>query len=58
LEELIEEGKPVPKLLDGDITNIPFNWRRNSQDVAFWVSLGSSIASIALTITAFIAIRR
>ncbi|RAV23900.1 hypothetical protein DQE84_18485, partial [Staphylococcus warneri] len=28
LEDLIEDGRPIPKLADGDIISVPFNWRK------------------------------
>src|SRR4051812_47979408 len=28
MESIIEEGGAIPKLKDGDIINVPYNWRR------------------------------
>lgn len=29
LEDLMEEGDKVPRLQDGDIVNVPYNWRKD-----------------------------
>ena len=43
LEDLIEEGKSIPKLADGDVVNVPFNWRKDYQDFTFFMSVVSSL---------------
>ena len=54
LEDLIEDGEKVPKIMDGDVINIPYNWRR---DIATFFTItgfisgitGFALAMIALT---------
>jgi len=52
LEDLIEDGKPIPKLMDGDIVNIPFNWRRDWADFQFITSMFVSVSTLLLSIYA------
>lgn len=54
LEDLIEDGDPVPKLIDGDVITVPFNWRKDIQTIltvtGFFTSItGVILSAIALT---------
>lgn len=54
LEDLIEDGEKVPKLLDGDVISVPYNWRRDMQTfftITGFISgiTGFALAMIALT---------
>lgn len=54
LEDLIEDGEKIPKILDGDVISVPFNWRRDMQNfftiTGFITSItGFALAMIALT---------
>ncbi|MBY0370173.1 hypothetical protein K2X33_05765 [bacterium] len=51
LEGLIEEGGAIPKLTDGDIINVPHNWRRDYQEFIFFTSIFTSLTSLVLSIT-------
>jgi hypothetical protein len=50
LEDLIAEGGSVPKLKDGDIVNVPFNWKQDYQEFLFFTSIFSSLTGLALSI--------
>jgi hypothetical protein len=52
LEDLIEEGKAIPKLADGDVINVPFNWRRNYQQFMFYTQVLFSITGFLLAVVA------
>ncbi len=52
LENLLEEGKPIPKLVDGDVINVPFNWRRDMNTVLNITSFVTAITSFALAMVA------
>lgn len=47
LTEIIEDGREIPKVNDGDIVNVPFNWRRD-------ISTISLIAGFLTAATGFI----
>ena len=54
LEDLIEDGEKIPKLLDGDVISVPYNWRRDMQTfftITGFISgiTGFALAMIALT---------
>lgn len=34
LEELMQEGAKIPKMMDGDIVTIPYNWRRDISTIS------------------------
>jgi hypothetical protein len=46
LEDLIEEGKTIPKLADGDVVNVPYNWKKDYQEFQFFTTLLTSITSL------------
>ena len=52
LEELIEEGQRIPRLQDGDIVSIPYNWRKDVATVGSLSTLITSFASLAISIIA------
>lgn len=52
LDELIEDGSPIPKLVDGDVVTVPFNWKKDLQSVLTVTGLVASITSLALAILA------
>lgn len=54
LEALLEDGERVPRLKDGDVVNVPFNWRKDITTIttitSFITSMtGFTIALIALS---------
>ena len=50
LESVIEEGGAIPKLKDGDIINVPYNWRRDYQEFMFFTGIFSSLTGLILSI--------
>ncbi len=50
LENMIEEGSPIPKLKDGDIINVPYNWRRDYQEFLFFTGIFSSLTGLILSV--------
>ena len=54
LEDLIEDGDKIPKIADGDIINVPYNWRRDMATIGLLTGFltamtGFSISLIALS---------
>lgn len=54
LEDLIEEGRSIPILLDGDIVTVPFNWRRDINTITLITSFVSSMTAFTLSLVALI----
>lgn len=52
LEDLIAEGEKVPKLMDGDVVNVPYNWRRDMATFAVFSGFISGITGFALAMIA------
>ncbi len=52
LEDVIADGKEIPKLQDGDIVNVPFNWRKTYQDFQFFATLITAISTLIISIVA------
>ncbi len=52
LEDVIAEGKEIPKLQDGDIINVPFNWRRTYQEIAFFSGIITAVSTLIISIVA------
>jgi hypothetical protein len=52
LEDIIEDGKPVPKLLDGDVLTVPYNWRRDIDTITLVTGFVSSMTAFTLSIIA------
>lgn len=52
LEDLIEDGKTIPKMADGDIVTVPFNWRKDFQTVLTITGFVSSLTGFALSLVA------
>jgi len=46
LEDLIEEGKSIPKLADGDVVNVPYNWKKDYQEFSFIASMLTTVLSL------------
>lgn len=52
LEDLVESGEPVPRLYDGDVVNVPYNWKKSYQEFSFVAQLFVSLTSLVLSIVA------
>lgn len=46
LENLITDGKSIPKLVDGDIVDVGYNWRKGAQDIIFWTGLFTTLTGV------------
>lgn len=52
LEDVIADGNEIPRLQDGDIVNVPFNWRKTYQDFTFFTGLITAVSSLIISIVA------
>jgi hypothetical protein len=50
LEQIIEEGGTIPKLRDGDVVNVPYNWRSDYKEFLFFTSIFTSITGLIISI--------
>lgn len=50
LERIIEQGGSIPKLRDGDIVNVPFNWRSDYKEFLFFTSIFTSITGLIVSV--------
>ena len=55
LEEIMQEGKSVPKLQDGDVITVPFNWKK---DMATFLTVTGFVTSITGLIVSVIALTK
>lgn len=46
LDNLIADGKAIPKLADGDIIDVPYNWRKGTQDILFWTGVFTALTGV------------
>lgn len=54
LEDLIEDGKPIPKLADGDVVQIPFNWRKDIATISLVTGFITAMTGFTLSIIALV----
>jgi hypothetical protein len=52
LQDLIEEGQSIPKLADGDVVNVPYNWKKDYQEFTFLTGVFTSVTALVLAIAA------
>ena len=52
LDNLIEDGTPIPKLLEGDVVTIPFNWRRDITTIGTITGFFTAMSTFVLTLIA------
>ena len=52
LEDLIADGHEIPKLMDGDIVTIPYNWRRDITTITLITGFLSSMTAFTLSMVA------
>lgn len=52
LESLIADGNEIPKLMDGDILTIPYNWRRDIATISLVTGFLSSMTAFTLSVIA------
>lgn len=52
LEDLLETGDKIPKLADGDIVTIPFNWRKDVSTISMITGFITAMTGFALSLVA------
>jgi protein involved in polysaccharide export with SLBB domain len=52
LQSLMEEGEKIPKLSDGDVVDIPYNWRRDAQTFTAVTGCLTAITTFTLAMVA------
>jgi len=52
LEDLIADGSEIPRLMDGDIVTVPFNWRRDISTISLVTGFLSSMTAFTLSVVA------
>lgn len=51
LEDIIAEAQAVPKLKDGDVVNVPHNWRQGYQQFMFFAGIFSSVTGLLISLS-------
>lgn len=54
LEDMIEEGRQIPKMMDGDVVTVPYNWRRDVGTVSMITGFISSMTAFTLSVIALL----
>ncbi len=54
LEDLMEDGLPIPKLVDGDVITVPFNWRQSYQEILFYTGVITTLGTLLIGVAALI----
>lgn len=52
LEDLIEDGDKIPKLADGDILTIPYNWRKDVATIGMVTGFLTAMTGFTLSLIA------
>jgi len=52
LEDLIEDGEAYPKLKDGDVVQVPWNWRRDIATIGLITGFLGSMTAFTLSLIA------
>lgn len=52
LQDLMEEGGKIPKLADGDVVDIPYNWRRDAATFSAVTGFLTAITTFTLAMVA------
>jgi hypothetical protein len=52
LEDLIADGEKVPKLYDGDVVSVPYNWRRDMATITTFTGFVAAMTGFALSMVA------
>jgi len=55
LDEIMSEGNPVPKLQDGDVITVPFNWKK---DLATMLTVTGFVTSVTGFVVSVIALTK
>lgn len=52
LQDAMEDGESIPKLQDGDVVNVPFNWRRDIQTISLVTGFMAAMTGFTLSLIA------
>ncbi len=52
LEDLIADGDKIPKLVDGDVVTVPYNWRKDVQTVGLVTGFLTAMTGFTLSLIA------
>lgn len=52
LEDLLEDGDKIPKLMDGDVVTVPFNWRKDVQTIGMVTGFLTAMTGFTLSLIA------
>ena len=52
LENIIEEGDKVPKVMDGDVITVPYNWRKDIGTIGIFTGFIGAMTGFTLSIIA------
>lgn len=52
LQDLVEDGEKIPKLQDGDIVNIPYNWRRDMTTIGLLTGFLTAMTGFTISLIA------
>lgn len=52
LEDLLADGEKIPKLMDGDVVTIPYNWRRDMTTITMFTGFIAAMTGFALSMIA------
>lgn len=52
LEDLLDNGEKIPKVMDGDIISVPFNWRKDMATIGIFTGFITAMTGFTLSIIA------
>jgi len=52
LQDAMQDGQAIPKLQDGDVVNVPFNWRRDIQTITLVTGFMAAMTGFTLSLIA------
>lgn len=52
LQDSINDGEKIPKLQDGDVVTVPFNWRRDIQTISLITGFMAAMTGFTLSLIA------
>ena len=58
LDDDMGDGKPILKLMDGDVINVPYNWRRDTATISLIKGFIGSMVAFVTGITALVIANR
>jgi hypothetical protein len=52
LQDAVKDGEKIPKLQDGDVVEVPFNWRRDIQTITLITGFMAAMTGFTLSLIA------